>query len=186
MEDVDWPGKLVCVISKGTRVRQPVPASPNASRYLGSYPAADGLPDPGQPVWRTRRGDPRPLTYWAMRRILQRANDRLGTNWTLDDARHTAARMASRMARDPAMPLTDVQVLPHSGIRIEEANRAVASQPGAVTAAATGELIPLLQIAPSNTDTERLLVVSPELADVLSAIISRIRGFEPLSRGHAA
>jgi hypothetical protein len=37
----------------------------------------------------------------------------------------------------------------------------------------TGELVPLLQIAPSKTDTERL--VSPELADVLSAIVSRIR-----------
>ena len=33
----------------------------------------------------------------------------------------------------------------------------------------------LLQIAPSKTDTERLLVVSPELADVLSAIIRRVR-----------
>jgi len=39
----------------------------------------------------------------------------------------------------------------------------------------TGELIPLLHIAPSKTDQERLMVVSPELADVLSAIISRIR-----------
>ena len=39
----------------------------------------------------------------------------------------------------------------------------------------TGELIPLLHVAPSKTDQERLLVVSPELADVLSAIISRIR-----------
>jgi len=34
----------------------------------------------------------------------------------------------------------------------------------------------LLQIVPSKTDTERLLVVSPELADVLSVIIRRIRG----------
>ena len=33
----------------------------------------------------------------------------------------------------------------------------------------TGELVPLLQIAPSKTDAERLLVVSPELADVLAA-----------------
>jgi hypothetical protein len=33
-----------------------------------------------------------------------------------------------------------------------------------------------LQIAPSKTDAERLLVISPELADVLSAIISRVRG----------
>ena len=40
---------------------------------------------------------------------------------------------------------------------------------------ATGELVPLLQIAPSKTDTECLLV-SPELADVLSAIIARVRG----------
>jgi hypothetical protein len=40
----------------------------------------------------------------------------------------------------------------------------------------TGELVPLLQIIPSKTDAERLLVNSPELADVLSAIISRIRG----------
>lgn len=40
----------------------------------------------------------------------------------------------------------------------------------------TGELVPLLQIAPSKTDTERLLLVSPELADVLSAIINRLRG----------
>ena len=35
--------------------------------------------------------------------------------------------------------------------------------------------MPLLQIAPSKTDTERLLVVSPELAEVLSAIIRRVR-----------
>jgi hypothetical protein len=40
---------------------------------------------------------------------------------------------------------------------------------------ATGELVPLLAIAPSKTDAERLLVISPELADVLSAIITRIR-----------
>src|SRR6266852_5407284 len=39
----------------------------------------------------------------------------------------------------------------------------------------TGELVPLLHIPPSKTDAERLLVVSPELADVLSAIICRIR-----------
>ena len=35
--------------------------------------------------------------------------------------------------------------------------------------------MPLLQIAPSKTDEERLLLVSPELADILSAIISRLR-----------
>ncbi|MBU8841725.1 site-specific integrase, partial [Mycolicibacterium goodii] len=40
----------------------------------------------------------------------------------------------------------------------------------------TGEIIPLLHIAPSKTDQERLLVVSPELADVLATIVTRVRG----------
>ena len=40
---------------------------------------------------------------------------------------------------------------------------------------ATGELIPLLHITPSKTDVERLLVISPELADTLAAIIHRVR-----------
>ena len=41
---------------------------------------------------------------------------------------------------------------------------------------APAEPVPLLQIAPSKTDTERLLVISPELADVFAAVIRRIRG----------
>ena len=68
-----------------------------------------------------------------------------------------------------------VEVLRATGVRLEEL-RAQPSQPGAIPAAHTGELVPLLQIVPSKTDNERLLVVSPELADVLSAIISRVRG----------
>ncbi|WP_251022035.1 site-specific integrase [Streptomyces sp. ISL-10] len=106
--DVDWLGQLIYVISKGTRIRQAVPASPNAFRYLGSYLATDGLPTPDQPVWRTRRGESRPLTYWAMRRILQRANAKLGTNWSLHDARHTAA---TRMAGDDRLTLAEVQTI---------------------------------------------------------------------------
>jgi len=39
----------------------------------------------------------------------------------------------------------------------------------------TGEIVPLLRIAPSKTDAERLLVISPDLADVLSTIIRRVR-----------
>ncbi|WP_406380417.1 tyrosine-type recombinase/integrase [Streptomyces sp. NBC_01618] len=68
-----------------------------------------------------------------------------------------------------------VEVLRHTGIRIEELTEL--SHQGLVQyrLPGTGELIPLLHIAPSKTDAERLLVISPELADVLSAIISRIR-----------
>jgi hypothetical protein len=40
----------------------------------------------------------------------------------------------------------------------------------------TGEVVPLLQVAPSKTDSERLLLVSPELASVLSTIVRRLRG----------
>ena len=45
----------------------------------------------------------------------------------------------------------------------------------AYTLPTTGELVPMLQVAPSKTDAERLLLVSPELAEVLSAIIFRVR-----------
>jgi hypothetical protein len=34
----------------------------------------------------------------------------------------------------------------------------------------------MLQIAPSKTDSERLLLVSPELGEVLAEIIHRVRG----------
>ena len=68
-----------------------------------------------------------------------------------------------------------VEVLHATGIRIEELLEI--SHYGLVQyrLPTTGELVPLLQIAPSKTDQERMLVVSPELADVLSAIITRIR-----------
>jgi integrase len=68
-----------------------------------------------------------------------------------------------------------VEVLRHTGIRIEELTEL--SHHGLVQyrLPSTGELIPLLHIPPSKTDAERLLVIGPELADVLSAIICRIR-----------
>jgi integrase len=69
-----------------------------------------------------------------------------------------------------------VEVLRHTGIRIEELTELSHHSLIQYRLPATGELIPLLQIAPSKTDQERLLVVSPELADILSAIMRRIRG----------
>ena len=72
-----------------------------------------------------------------------------------------------------------VEVLRHTGIRIEELTELSHHSLIQYRLPATGELIPLLQITPSKTDQERLLVISPELADVLSAIIGRIRGDEP-------
>jgi integrase len=68
-----------------------------------------------------------------------------------------------------------VEVLRLTGIRIEELTELSHHSFVQYRDPATGGLVPLLQVAPSKTDTERLLVIAPELADVLSAIICRIR-----------
>jgi hypothetical protein len=68
-----------------------------------------------------------------------------------------------------------VEVLRLTGVRVEELLELTHHSLIRYRLPTTGELVPLLQIAPSKTDTERLLVVSPELAEVLSAIISRVR-----------
>jgi integrase len=108
LEQVDWAGQRVWVVSKGTRVLEAVPASPLAFTLLALYLDEAGQPAQGQPVWRALRGEPRPLSYWAMRRVVQRANARLGTNWTLHDMRHTAAM---RMVNDPGLTLPEVQTV---------------------------------------------------------------------------
>ena len=72
-----------------------------------------------------------------------------------------------------------IEVLRATGVRAEELVQLSHHSLVQYRLPSTGELIPLLQIAPSKTDAERLLVVSPELADVLSTIISRIRGTAP-------
>jgi hypothetical protein len=69
-----------------------------------------------------------------------------------------------------------VEVLRSTGIRVEELLELSHHSLVQYRLPSTGELIPLLQIAPSKTDKERLLVVSPELADVLAQIIRRVRG----------
>lgn len=69
-----------------------------------------------------------------------------------------------------------IETLRMTGVRIEELLELSHHSLVQYRLPSTGELIPLLQIAPSKTDAERLLVVSPELADVLSAIIRRVRG----------
>jgi len=68
-----------------------------------------------------------------------------------------------------------IEVLRATGIRIEELTELSHHSLVQYRLPATGELVPLLQITPSKTDAERLLVISPELADVLSTIITRIR-----------
>jgi integrase len=68
-----------------------------------------------------------------------------------------------------------VEVLRMTGVRVEELTELSHHSLVQYRPPTTGELVPLLQIPPSKTDEERLLVISPELADVLSAIVCRIR-----------
>ncbi|WP_407791885.1 site-specific recombinase, putative xerD (plasmid) [Streptomyces sp. L7] len=114
LEDVDWAGQRISVVSKGSRERRLVPLSPEALTWLSRY--LDTFVDASRgSLWKTVRGEPRPLTYSAARRVMQRANGRLGTNWTLHDLRHTAAM---RMVSSGVLTLPEVQVvLGHADMR---------------------------------------------------------------------
>ncbi|MFB7553023.1 tyrosine-type recombinase/integrase [Streptomyces sp. NPDC056154] len=68
-----------------------------------------------------------------------------------------------------------MEVLRRTGIRIEEMLELTHHSFIAYTLPTTGEVVPVLQVAPSKTDAERLLLVSPELAEVMTAVIFRVR-----------
>lgn len=68
-----------------------------------------------------------------------------------------------------------VEVFRHTGVRIEEMLEITHRSFVSYRLPATGEVIPMLQITPSKTDKERLLVISPELASVFAEIIHHVR-----------
>ena len=119
--DLDPGQQLITVVRKGTRIPQQVPASTDAFVWLRLYQEQiRGQVAAGrtQPVWWTLRRPYRPLTYDAAHRMFQRANDSMGSDWTLHDLRHTAAK---RMANDPMLALTDVQqVMGHARLTTTE------------------------------------------------------------------
>jgi integrase len=108
---VDPGRQLISVVRKGSRRIQELPASTDAFVWLRLYQVQmEGLIPRGarQPLWWTLRPPLRPLTYHGAHRMFERVNDRAGTAATLHSLRHTAAY---RMAEDPALPLTDVQLV---------------------------------------------------------------------------
>jgi site-specific recombinase XerC len=113
--DVDPGQQLITVVRKGSRAVQQLPACADAFVWLRLYQCSleAGVPSGADdPLWWTSRGTLRPLNYHAARAMFARANEGLGANWSLHDLRHTAAY---RMARDPQLPLCDVQwVLGHA------------------------------------------------------------------------
>ena len=96
---------------------QQLPASPDAFVWLRLYQQqVHGLvpAGPDDPLWWTLRRPFRPLGYHAARAMFDRANAAVGTGWSLHDLRHTAAY---RLARDPAVPIVDVQwILGHQSL----------------------------------------------------------------------
>ena len=111
------------------------------------------------------------LRKTALTSIAGRAN---GRTWAEDPL--TGARRDLTREEDTAFwTWAAVEVLRATGIRIEELTELSHHSLVQYRLPSTGELIPLLHIAPSKTDVERLLVISPELADVLAAVIARVR-----------
>jgi hypothetical protein len=68
-----------------------------------------------------------------------------------------------------------VETLRHTGTRVEELLELTHLALVSYRLADTGEVVPLLQIVPSKSNEERLLLVTPELASVLASIIHRLR-----------
>ncbi|MQT03495.1 site-specific integrase [Streptomyces jumonjinensis] len=107
--------QVIGVIRKGTEDYQQLPASPDAFIWLRLYQEEfwrKGSPrGRNEPLWCTLRRPWRPLSYHAARAMFMRAQQLLGSNWTLHDLRHTAAY---RMANDPEMSILYVQqILAH-------------------------------------------------------------------------
>lgn len=103
---VNYGDQLIGVVRKGGS-RQWLPASPDAFVWLRLYQLDRGTPGDGQPVWLTLREPHRPLSYDALRAVLGRVNELLGSNWTMHDLRHTFAIRAL----DGGVPMHEVQEL---------------------------------------------------------------------------
>ena len=68
-----------------------------------------------------------------------------------------------------------IETLRLSGVRLEELLEITHLALVSYQLPGTGEIVPLLQIVPSKSNEERLLLVDPELASVLATIITRLR-----------
>ena len=110
----------------------------------------------------------------TLRRTVTSAGRQAVRVWAEDPASGVRADLTA--AEDNAFwTWACTETLNETGIRVEELGEISHHSLIQYRDDGTGEVIPLLHIVPSKTDTERLLVISPVLAGVLSAVISRIR-----------
>ncbi len=152
-----------------TRERLPVLPALIAAVDRGRTAAAQRL----TAAQATRPGE----TFTANGQSLRRAvTTRAPANIWAEDPANGRRRNLTREEHRAFWAWAVVDVLRLTGVRIEELTELTHPSLVQYRVPGTGELVPLLHIAPSKTDTERLIVVSPELADALSAIICRVRG----------
>ncbi|NVN52929.1 hypothetical protein HLY00_2220 [Mycolicibacterium hippocampi] len=102
----DQTAEIIPKGGNGSRVL--VRISPTAFLWIARYLAERPVGPPDEPVWMTVRGCRRPLTYWAMRQVLERSNALLGSNVTMHDFRHT---FCMRLAQDENMTIAEMQEL---------------------------------------------------------------------------
>ncbi|MFD1211157.1 tyrosine-type recombinase/integrase [Arthrobacter sp. GCM10027362] len=108
--DIDLPKGIVTVTRKGGN-GQDLPISWDAVAWYRIYQGSASSFAPSDPAWKTVRGEPRRLTYEALRAMFRRANKKNGTNWTAHDLRHTTA---TRMLAQGTPERTVQEVLGHA------------------------------------------------------------------------
>ncbi|WP_256917442.1 tyrosine-type recombinase/integrase [Streptomyces hilarionis] len=148
------------------RTRQRLPALPTVVR------AAKELLDNAQARLQAVQTAPAGGRFEVLGETFTRAR-KPGSTWVYDAGGRR--RDLVQRERRAFWGWATVEFLQHTGARIEEMLEASHHSLIQYRLPTTGEVVPLLQIAPSKTDQERVLLVSPELADVLSTIITRIR-----------
>jgi integrase len=116
-----------------------------------------------------------PETNRTLRRAVMATSKTNGRSIWADEVATGKRRNLTYEEDEAFWAFAAIETLRLTGIRGEELLELTHHSITEYRLPSTGELVPLLQIAPSKTDTERLLLVSPELADVLSTVVSRLR-----------
>ncbi|MFD9951394.1 tyrosine-type recombinase/integrase [[Kitasatospora] papulosa] len=94
----------------------------------------------------------------------------------IKEADSTERRINQSLVEDDAFwAWAIIETLRHTGVRAEELTELTHLALVSYKLPDTNEVVPLLQIVPSKSNEERLLLVSPELASVLATIIKRLR-----------
>lgn len=141
----------IYVATKGLGgIKQACPASPEAfswlALYLGELAGLGHRPGPGEPLWWTRRRPLRPLSYTALRALLNRVNEKIGANVTAHDLRpHAVPAAGRRPGHHPGRrPAGDAPCAHHHDWPVPAAlpRRGDRQGAGALPAAQTGTEVP--------------------------------------------